>query len=114
MYSDIVYVYSELLYVTLVLSPQVLGLEWKLMRDLDAISQKLSERGYVEVARYWEDMLLVKKGSEYEAKYQEVVQLIKQKTSAYNGSLTEDGVPPVPSAAPVVDEDATAESLLVH
>ncbi|XP_045615917.2 uncharacterized protein [Procambarus clarkii] len=47
---------------------QVLCIEWKKMHELDDVARNLSSRGYVEVARKLEDLILVKKGSEYEAR----------------------------------------------
>ncbi|XP_037785602.1 uncharacterized protein LOC119581281 [Penaeus monodon] len=44
---------------------QVLCLEWKNVADIDSISGKLQGRGYVEVARKFEDIILVKKNSPY-------------------------------------------------
>ncbi|XP_069988892.1 uncharacterized protein [Penaeus vannamei] len=44
---------------------QVLCLEWKDVADIDNISKKLRSRGYVEVARKIEDIILVKENSPY-------------------------------------------------
>ncbi|KAK4302368.1 hypothetical protein Pmani_025553 [Petrolisthes manimaculis] len=44
---------------------QVLCIEWKHRSELDSVSQKFSQRGYKEVARAKEDLILVKQDSPY-------------------------------------------------
>lgn len=47
---------------------QVLCVEWKKGDEVDEVSRKISERGYVEVARTSEDIILVQKGSQYQGR----------------------------------------------
>ncbi|XP_042874913.1 uncharacterized protein LOC122255038 [Penaeus japonicus] len=46
-------------------SVQVLFMEWKDIADIDNVSKKLQGRGYVEVARNFEDIIFVKEDSAY-------------------------------------------------
>ncbi|XP_053641072.1 protein Star-like [Cherax quadricarinatus] len=47
---------------------QVVCVEWKKADELDEVSRQLSERGYQEAARDFEDLILIKKGSEFQGR----------------------------------------------